>query len=119
MRCSMFWYRYKIPRQHFISNIGDFFFKVIEYKITWAVIHSNKDISPVVWISFSFGGKKFVLVVAVKLIDDDDVDDDTVDLWYIPFEVSSKAINLFGSLNWWRISIAWGRLNNSIFRILL
>jgi hypothetical protein len=34
-------------------------------------------------------------------------------------EVSSKASNLFGSLNWWRISIAWGRLNNSIFRILL
>ncbi len=51
-----------------------------------------------------------VLVVASKLIDDEDVDVDTVDFWYIPFELSSKAINLVGSFNWWRIPIAWGRL---------
>jgi hypothetical protein len=40
-----------------------------------------------------------VLVVASKLIDDDDVDADTVDFWYIPVELSIKAISFVGSFN--------------------
>jgi len=59
-----------------------------------------------------------VLVVASKLIDDEDVDVDTVDFWYIPFELSSKAINLVGSFNWWRIPIAWGRLKYRFLNLL-
>ncbi len=61
-------------------------------------------------MSFSFCVNKLVLVVADRLIDDDDVDDDTVDFWYIPLELSTKDINLFGSFNWWRLWIESGRL---------